>query len=276
MSTPREGLRAILAGDQVVRPASVHDALSMRAAQMLGFRLGMLGGSVAALAVLGAPDHQLLSLDEFAGLCRRICRASDLPLLVDADHGFGPALHVMRCVQELEVAGVAGLTLEDTDLPQRYATASGLIAVAEAVDKLRAALHARRDPALVIVARTDARLQDAGSLIARARAYGAGGADALFITGAQDPDLLARAGQAAGLPLVIPEPKGALAQADLAALGVRICLTPHRPFPAGVSAVWEALATTPGAQSVPRPDDLMATLSRASEYDAWRTDFLQQ
>ena len=275
MSAPRHALRAILAGDQVARPASVHDALSMRAAQLLGFPLGMLGGSVAALAVLGAPDHQLLSLDEFAGLCRRMCRACDLPLLVDADHGFGPALHVLRCVQELEVAGVAGLTLEDTDLPQRYASAPGLIAVDEAVDKLRAALHARHDPALVIVARTDARLQDAGSLIARARAYGAVGADALFITGAQDPDLVARAGQAAGLPIIIPEPKGALAQADLAALGVRICLTPHRPFPAGVAAVWDALAATPGAQAVPRPDDLIAALSRAADYEAWRAEFLK-
>lgn len=272
----RARLRAILGGTDCVRPASVYDALSARAAARLGFPLAMLGGSVAALAVLGAPDLALLSLDEFAGLCRRICREGALPLIVDADHGFGTALHAMRTVEELEAAGVAGMTLEDTCLPRPYgATAGSLVSLPEALAKVEAALAARCDPSFAILARTDARLQDAESLIARARAFGAAGADALFITGARDADLLARAGQAAGLPLVIPEPKGALEEADLAALGVRICLTPHRTLPAAVSAAWDSLAATPGAQATERPGDLTAELSHAGRYEALVARFMQ-
>src|SRR5690606_16213894 len=80
---PRQRLRAILAGDRCVHPASVYDPVTICMAQDLGFELAMLGGSVAALAVLGAPDIGLLTLSEFAGLCRRICRASPMPLFVD-------------------------------------------------------------------------------------------------------------------------------------------------------------------------------------------------
>ncbi|WP_176439169.1 isocitrate lyase/PEP mutase family protein [Puniceibacterium sediminis] len=265
----RRQLRAILAGDRCVRPASVYDALTVRAASRLGFELAMLGGSVAALAVLGAPDHALLSLDEFAGLSRRICRAGALPLIVDADHGFGTALHAMRTVEELEAAGVAAMTLEDTCLPQPYgATGASLVSQGEAVARLDAALAARTDPEFAIVARTNARLQDGDSLIARARAFGAAGADALFITGARDPDLVARVRDAANLPLIVPKPQGPLAEVDLATHGVRICLTPHRTLPAAMGAAWDSLADTPGARDVARPDDLMADLSEAARYDA--------
>jgi carboxyvinyl-carboxyphosphonate phosphorylmutase len=272
----RQALRAVLAGSVSVRTASVHDPLTARIAARLGFPVGMLGGSVAALVVLGAPDHALLSLDELAGLCRRISRAGALPLLVDADHGFGNALHAMRCVAELEAAGVAGLTVEDTCLPQAYgATGAALISLAEARKKLTAAVAGRQDPALVIVARTDARLQDADSLIARAQAYGATGADAMFITGARDPAVVARAQSAAGLPLIIPAPQGDMAKVDLTALGVRICLTPHRTLPAATAAAWDSLAATPGAASVARPADLMAELSDATHYDALIARYLQ-
>lgn len=275
-SRARAGLRTILEGDVCVRPASVYDAMTIRAAARLGFPLAMLGGSVAALAVLGAPDHQLLSLDEFAGLCRRIVRPGALPLLVDADHGFGNALHAMRCVEELEAAGVAGMTLEDTALPTPFGSTGGmLIALPEAESKLRAALEARSDPSFVIAARTDARLQSAEALIARAAAYGSIGADALFITGARDADLLARARDASGLPLIVPEPRGALAEQDLATLGVRICLTPHRTFPAALSAAWESLAATPGAQTSDKPENLSESLSESARWDDLMARFLR-
>lgn len=265
----RDALRAILAGSACHRPASVYDPLSARAAARLGFPLAMLGGSVAALAVLGAPDHALLTLDELAGLCRRITRAGALPLIVDADHGFGGALQAMRTVEELETAGVAGMTLEDTCLPRPFgATGASLILLPEARAKLEAALAARGDPGFAIIARTDARLQDATELLARARCFGAAGADALFVTGARDPALLREAGSAAGCPLVIPEPKGPLAGADLAALGVRICLTPHRTLPAALEAAWRSLAETPGASAAPQvpPDALIAELSEVARY----------
>src|SRR5258708_6602610 len=116
----RRRFRAIFAGTRCVRPASVFDAVSARIAEDLGFEIGMFAGSVASLAVLGAPDLIVVTLTEFAEQAYRICRAGNLPLLVDADHGYGNALNVMRTVQELEAAGVAALTIEDTALPAGF------------------------------------------------------------------------------------------------------------------------------------------------------------
>ena len=116
----RERFRAILGGANCIYPASVFDPVSARIAEDLGFELGMFAGSVASLVVLGAPDLTLITLTEFAEQAHRICRAGKLPLLVDADHGYGNALNVMRTVEELETAGIAALTIEDTALPQAF------------------------------------------------------------------------------------------------------------------------------------------------------------
>lgn len=154
----RQQLRELLQRDGCIYPASVYDPVSVRIAEDLGFDLGIFGGSVASLTVLGAPDLILLTLSELAAQMMRISRASQLPVLVDADHGYGNALNTMRCVQELEAAGVAGLSVEDTDLPAAAGSAGQpqLISVDEGVGKIKAALSARTDPALVIAARTSA------------------------------------------------------------------------------------------------------------------------
>jgi len=102
-SSRRQKLRAILSGPGCVRPGSVYDAISIRIAEDLGFELGMFGGSVASLAILGDPDIALITLTELAEQMRRMSRASKLPVLVDADHGYGNALNVRRTVQELEI-----------------------------------------------------------------------------------------------------------------------------------------------------------------------------
>src|ERR1700687_3230629 len=107
----RDALRSILTESRCVRPGSVYDASSIRIAEDLGFEVGMFGGSVASLAVLGDPDVTLITLTELAQQMRRMARASSLPVLVDADHGYGNALNVRRTVQELEAAGAAGLTI---------------------------------------------------------------------------------------------------------------------------------------------------------------------
>src|SRR6187399_3193496 len=169
----RENLRSILNGAVCIRPGSVYDPISVRIAEDLGFELGMFGGSVASLAILGDPDITLITLTELAEQMRRMSRASDLPVLVDADHGYGNALNVRRTVQELEAAGAAGLTIEDTLLPQAYGqTKTQLISLEESVGKMKAALDGRSDPSLVIIGRTGAvsitSIEDA---IGRARAY---------------------------------------------------------------------------------------------------------
>src|SRR5580704_7635579 len=154
----RQRFRDILAGTRCVHPASVFDAMSARIAEDLGFEIGMFAGSVASLAVLGAPDLIVVTLSEFAGQAYRICRAGNLALLVDADHGYGNALNVMRTVQELETAGVCGLTIEDTALPAGFGTPDKprLLPIEEGVGKMRAALKARQDKRLAIIGRTSA------------------------------------------------------------------------------------------------------------------------
>src|ERR1700710_357559 len=183
----RENLRAILSGSACIRPGSVYDAISIRIAEDLGFEVGMFGCSGAARAVLGKPDITLITLTELAEQMRRMSRAAALPVLVDADHGYGNALNVRRTVQELEAAGAAGLTIEDTLLPQAFGEAkTQLISLDEGVSKIKAALDGRADPSLVIVGRTGAAsitsLEDA---IARAKAYEAVGAAELFFAGTQ-------------------------------------------------------------------------------------------
>ncbi len=153
----REALRSILSGSACIRPGSVYDAISIRIAEDLGFEVGMFGGSVASLAVLGDPDIALITLTELAEQMRRMSRAASLPVLVDADHGYGNALNVRRTIEELEAAGAAGLTIEDTLLPQAFGQAgTQLISLEEGVGKMKAALDARGDPALVIMGRTGA------------------------------------------------------------------------------------------------------------------------
>ena len=145
-SKRRERFRAILAGGRCVHPGSVFHPISARIAESLGFEIGMFAGSVASLTVLGAPDLIVLTLTEFAEQAYRICRAGDLALLVDADHGYGNALNVQRTVQELETAGVAGLTIEDTVLPRPFGEDKAtLVSIAEGVGKMRAALSGRQD-----------------------------------------------------------------------------------------------------------------------------------
>src|SRR6202795_2317708 len=181
----RAALRSILSGSACIRPGSVYDAISIRIAEDLGFPIGMFGGSVASLAVLGDPDVALITLTELAEQMRRMSRAASLPVLVDADHGYGNALNVRRTVGELEAAGAAGLTIEDTMLPQAFGQAkTQLISLEEGVGKMKAALDGRSDPSLVIMARTGAAsISGRDDAIARAKAYEAAGVDALFFTG---------------------------------------------------------------------------------------------
>jgi len=240
----REALRAILNGSVCIRPGSVYDATSIRIAEDLGFELGMFGGSVASLAVLGDPDIALITLTELAEQMRRMSRAAQLPVLVDADHGYGNALNVRRTVQELEAAGAAGLTIEDTLLPQAFGQAKAqLIPLEEGVGKMKAALDGRGDSSLVIMGRTGAvsmtGLEDA---IVRAKAYEATGADALFFTGIKNRAELEAISAATKLPIVLGgAPEEMTAPDYLAGQRVRIALQGHAPFAAATQAVYETL-----------------------------------
>lgn len=278
-ATPRDAFRALLAGPGCVHPASVYDAATARIAADIGYECGILGGSVASAAVLAAPDLMVMTLTELAGLVRRITRAGPLPLLVDADHGFGNALSAARTVEELEAAGAAALTLEDTLLPQPFGeSATRLVSLEEGLGKLRAALAARRDPALCVVARTGAlsatTLEDA---LERARAYAAAGADGLFLTGVQDLAQLAALRAAVDIPLLVGGSREGLGDAaTLAGLGVRVMLQGHHSFPAALRAVEETLRALRQGGAPPASDPaLLRRALRAEDYAAAGRAFLQ-
>ena len=240
----REKLRAILSGARCIRPGSVYDAISIRIAEDLGFEVGMFGGSVASLAVLGDPDIALITLTELCEQMRRMSRAASLPVLVDADHGYGNALNVRRTVQELEAAGAAGLTIEDTLLPQAFGQAKPeLISLDEGVGKMKAAVDGRTDPSLVVMGRTGAvSIAGLDDAIARARAYEATGVDALFFTGIKSRSELEALVAATRLPIVLGGAPEEMTGLDyLASQRVRIALQGHAPFAAATQAVYETL-----------------------------------
>ena len=279
----RERFRAILEGEECVHPGSVFDPISARIAEDLGFEVGMFAGSVASMTVLGAPDLIVLTLSEFAAQAYRINRAGALPLLVDADHGYGNALNVKRTVEELETAGVAALSIEDTDLPQPFGTLgrTRLLSVEEGIGKMRAALAGRRDPRLVIAGRTSApAVTGIDDAIARARAYEATGVDALFLVGIRTRAEVEAVADAVRLPVILGGLSPELRDRDwLGAQGVRVALQGHQPFAAAVNAVHETLkalreGTPPGDLAGVAPPELMRRVTRDADYRGWMEEFL--
>jgi carboxyvinyl-carboxyphosphonate phosphorylmutase len=278
----RESLRAILSGSACIRPGSVYDAISIRIAEDLGFEVGMFGGSVASLAVLGDPDITLITLTELAEQMRRMSRAAALPVLVDADHGYGNALNVRRTVQELEAAGAAGLTIEDTLLPQAFGQAgTQLISLEEGVGKMKAALDARGDPSLVIIGRTGAAsVTSVDDAIVRAKAYQATGVDALFFTGVKTRADLETIAAATTLPIVLGGPTEEMT--DWSFLGrqrVRIAVQGHAPIVAATQAVFETLkavreGAAPKALKALAPSELMGRVTRDAIAKQRNADFL--
>lgn len=280
----RQRFKDLLSGNQCVYTGSVFDPISARIAEDLGFEVGMFAGSVASMTVTGAPDLMGLTLTEFAQQIYRITRAGDLSLLVDADDGYGNAINVMRTVTELENAGVAALTLEDTVLPPPFG-ANGetrLTSMEEGVGRMKAALEARTDPDLVIVGRTSAaEVAGLDEAIERLRAYAETGVDALFPIGIVSREQLDALHAAIDMPLVLyVAPSGPLADLDyLASRGVKIALQPHAPFAAAVKAVHDTLsALRHGASPDKLPGladgALMKKVTRASNYDEWMKQFL--
>ena len=278
----RKQFRSVLSGNKCVYPGSVFDPISARIAEELGFEVGMFAGSVASMAVLGAPDLIVLTLTEFAEQAHRICRAGELPLLCDADHGYGNALNVMRTVEELETAGVAGLSIEDTDLPVPFSGGKPrLISVEEGVGKMRAAVAARRDPGLVIAGRTSApSMTSIADTIVRAKAYAATGVDAIFLVGVKTRADLDAIAAEVKLPLILGGAGKEITDRELLAeRGVRICLQGHQPFAAAVRAVHDTLralreGTPPEKIDTAASDEVMKRLTRNDDYTRWMNDWL--
>lgn len=280
----RKRLRAVFAGTKCLSPASVYDPLSARVAEAVGFEIGMLAGSVASNTTLAAPDLIVLTLTEFADQVRRIMRASRLSLIVDADHGYGNALNVVRTVEELEHAGVSGMSIEDTALPIRFGQREGadeLISLDEMVGKLKAAAGARHDPATVILGRTAAlKVEGIDGTVKRAKAFAACGVDAIFLVGVESADQVKAVHQAAELPIMVGSAPASIKREDFAAAGARVLLQGHQPVAAAVKALRETYAHLFSGGA---PADLKEKVASAKEmdelvngamYKQWQRDFL--
>jgi methylisocitrate lyase len=187
-------LRQLLKDPGIVMVPGAHDALTARLIEQAGFSACYMTGAGTVGALLGMPDVGLITMTEMVLNARYITRAVSIPLISDADTGYGNAINVMRTVREYEAAGVAGIHLEDQIFPKKCGHMEGkaLIPLEEMASKIRAACEAREDPDFVIIARTDSRaVEGVEAAVRRARAYREAGADVIFPEAPQSREELA-------------------------------------------------------------------------------------
>jgi len=249
----------------------VFNALVAKMAQRLGFEAVYLSGG-ALSAAHGVPDVGLLALTDFVDAARILAQATDLPLLCDADTGFGEALNVERTVRLMEAAGVAGIHLEDQQMPKRCGHLSGkaLVEAEVMATKIRAAVAARRDPSFVIIARTDARgVAGFDDAVKRARLYLEAGADAIFPEAMETPDEFAAFAKEIKAPLLENNTEFGkspnLDVAAFAAMGYRMVLFPLTAFRSALRAAEQTLQDI--KQKGHQRDKIPHMLTRAELYD---------
>ena len=268
--SPGGRLRAAVATSPVILPG-VFCPLLAKLAERLGFQAVYLSGA-ALSAAAGVPDIGLLSVTEFTQAAQAITQATSLPLLCDADTGFGEALNVERTVQLYERAGAAGLHLEDQLMPKRCGHLSGklLAEPAAMAAKIRAAVAARRDPSFVVVARTDARgVTGFDDAVRRAHLYLEAGADAIFPEALESADeftAFARAVPATLLANMTEFGKSPnLDVATLGQMGYRLILFPVTTFRVAMKAAEDCLSAI--LREGHQRSQLPAMLTRAELYD---------
>ncbi len=234
MSTAKQ-LRKSLAGNAAVIAPGVYDALTALMVEQAGFQCAYVSGASVSFTRIGRPDLGLTTLTEVADSVANMRERTDIPLIVDADTGFGNALNVRRSVRLLERMGASGIQLEDQTSPKRCGHLAGksMVSVAEMVGKIRAALDARADDDTLIVARTDAIAIDGiDAALERAQSYAEAGADVLFVEAMADKQQMARVGQEVGsrvpvLANMVEGGKTPLTPAsELAELGFRLVIYP--------------------------------------------------
>ena len=239
-------LRELLASGRLVVAPGVFDGLSARIAEQVGFdALYVSGGAIARS--MGYPDVGLVTQTEMVKRLEEIRAVTSLPLVVDADTGYGNAINVIRTVRAYERAGAAALHIEDQVEPKRCGHYEGkeVIGVHEMVQKIRAAVAARENPDLVIIARTDARaVLGLEAAIERARAYAAAGADVIFVEAPQSEAEMERIAREVPAPLLINMFWGGktplVTSQRLEAMGYRIMIVPSDLQRAAIRAMRRA------------------------------------
>lgn len=232
--TRTKRLRQALAGDRAIMAPGVVDAMYARLVAEAGFPAMYMTGAGTSATRLGYPDVGLLTMTEMVDNATRIADASDVPLIADADNGFGGPLNVRRAIQLYERGGVAAVHLEDQVLPKRCGHLSGkqLIPAEDMVAKVKAAVDARVDPDFVVIARTDAlALQGRNAAFDRAEMYREAGADMIFIESPGPDDLSHIAPRFPGVPLLYNMATSGktpfLSRSEVEALGFKLIIYPN-------------------------------------------------
>ena len=249
---PRSRLRELLSGGPPVLAPGAYDALSARLVELAGFDVVYMTGFGTTASLIGRPDVGLLSGAEMVDNARRIVGAVDVPVIADADTGYGNAINVLHTVRSYEQAGVAGLHLEDQVTPKKCGHMSGkaVISTDEMTAKLRAAVAVRRDPDLLLIARTDAAaVHGLSDALDRARAYAEAGADVLFVEApTSEADIERVATELRGVaPLVLNWAEGGrtppIPLPRIAELGFALVLFPIGTLLAATAGMRSLLAT---------------------------------
>lgn len=245
--SPGQRFRDAFAGSTIAIPG-VFNALTARIAERAGFQAVYQSGASLSAGLAAVPDIGLLTATEFITQGRYLAEAVSIPVISDADTGFGGPLAVERTVQQYEAAGLAGLHLEDQENPKRCGHLNGktLVATEVMVTKIRAAVASRRDPSFVIIARTDARGVDGfEAAVARAQAYLAAGADMIFPEALETAAEFAQFAKAVKAPLLANMTEFGksplLSLAELADMGYAAALFPVTLFRVAMQAVETAL-----------------------------------
>lgn len=234
MISSSQTLRQLLAKPEIIVIPGVYDCLSAKLAEKIGFEVVATSGFGIAASTLGLPDYGFLTATEMLYSIGRIAQSVSVPLIADLDTGYGNALNVMRTIKDAVQLGVAGVLLEDQEWPKKCGHFEGkrVIPTDEHAGKIQAAVEARGDSGLVIIARTDARAPlGLETAIARGRAYIAAGADILFVEAPQSvEELKAIAAAFPDIPLVANIVEGgktpSLSAAELQNLGFKIVFFP--------------------------------------------------
>ncbi len=242
-------LRSFLSGSETIQAPGAYDCLSARLVEAAGFPVVYMTGFGTSAGYLGRPDVGLLGMSEMVDNAARIVDAVAIPVIADADTGYGNAINVIRTVQSYERAGVAAIHIEDQVAPKKCGHLEGkqLIPAKEMAQKIRAAVDARKSSDFAIIARTDARaVEGLDGALDRARLYREAGADVLFVEAPQNEDEIERiAGELRGLPLLFNWAEGGKTPPvpfeRLRELGFRIVIFPISTLLTAAHAMSKAL-----------------------------------
>jgi 2-methylisocitrate lyase-like PEP mutase family enzyme len=287
----RRRLRARLKSGPLIVAPGIYDAYGARLVEQAGFEAVYMTGNGVSASLLGCPDVGLIDLTLIASHAHRVAACVDIPLICDADTGYGNAVNVRRTVREFEAAGVAAIHIEDQVSPKRCGQLPGarpVIELGEAVGKIEAAVAARRDPDFIIIARTDcAEGHGLADAIRRLQAYVKAGADVAFVELKSGPTLigdLQRVASEVDAPcLVNVDAGGELGKLDAAGiekLGLRIAIYPGLVRGAAGFAIREALGTLKRDGNTQRVRERMLSMQEynaalaLSDIEAWERAYL--